>query len=83
MKFRRQHAVGSYILDFYCGDARLAIELDGGGHAEEGQAQYDARRTEELERLGIRVVRFWNTDVLLNIQGVLQRILEIASSPSP
>jgi very-short-patch-repair endonuclease len=78
LKFRRQHPVAGYVADFFCEDARLAVELDGGGHAEQSQADYDARRTERLERLGIRLLRFWNTDVLLNTEGVLQRILEVA-----
>jgi very-short-patch-repair endonuclease len=76
MKFRRQHPVGGFILDFFCEEANLAVELDGGGHAEAGQTGCDARRTEKLEELGIRVLRFWNMDVLLNADGVLQRILE-------
>jgi very-short-patch-repair endonuclease len=57
----------------------------GGGHADEGQRRFDARRTEALERLDIRVLRFWNTDVLQNLDGVLQRIVEETRrrAPSP
>jgi very-short-patch-repair endonuclease len=63
-KFRRQHPIGRYILDFYCHDERLAVELDGGGHALDEQYLYDAERTKELEGAGIRVLRFWNNQVL-------------------
>jgi very-short-patch-repair endonuclease len=65
-------------VDFFCEEARLVVELDGGGHAEPDQTGYDAQRTERLEQMGIRVLRFWNPDVLLNVDGVLQRILESA-----
>jgi len=84
MKFRRQHPVGNYILDFYCDEARLAIELDGGQHAQ--SSKYDSQRTEELLKKGIRVVRFWNNEVLENLDGVLERIAEairIDLPPSP
>ncbi len=71
-KFRRQHPIGNYILDFYCADAKLAIELDGSQHAENGQ--YDLHRSEVLQRDGIQVLRFWNNDVLLNTEAVLTEI---------
>ena len=73
-KFRRQHVVGDYILDFYCSVARLAIELDGSGHAEEDQAAYDAYRTEVLQARGIRVLRFWNHEVLHRTDAVMDEI---------
>jgi very-short-patch-repair endonuclease len=82
LKFRRQHPLGGFIVDFFCEKARLVVELDGGGHAEAGQTGYDAQRTVRLERLGVRVLRFWNRDVLLNAEGVLERILERARVPS-
>jgi very-short-patch-repair endonuclease len=59
-KFRRQHQMGRFVLDFYCPNARLAVEVDGGHHYEEAQAAYDAERTEVLKALGIRVLRFSN-----------------------
>jgi formamidopyrimidine-DNA glycosylase len=80
-KFRRQHPIGDYIVDFYCDEARLAIELDGGQHA--SSSDYDSARTEELERRGIRVLRFWNNEVLRNLDGVLLRIAEAVHPPSP
>jgi len=84
-KFRRQHPIGPYIVDFYCDEARLAIELDGGGHGHEEEAAYDALRTSELAKLGIRVLRFWNNDVTGNLDGVLKTILDALgeSPPSP
>lgn len=72
VKFRRQHPVGKYILDFACVDVKLAIELDGGQHGEM-QIQ-DNFRTVWLEAQGWEVVRFWNNEVLQNIEGVLEKI---------
>lgn len=63
-KFRRQHGVGRYVLDFYCAEEKLAIELDGAVHADPQRAAYDAERQRELEALGIRVLRFENREVL-------------------
>jgi 5-methyltetrahydrofolate--homocysteine methyltransferase len=84
-KFRRQHPIAGYIPDFYCHEAKLAIELDGGGHLEDEQAEYDNQRTKILNEQGIRVLRFWNKDVLKNTETVLNEIwvaLEEASAPS-
>ena len=82
-KFRRQHPLGSYILDFYCHEAKLAIELDGGQHAEAKQVQHDAERTSNLEGEGIRVLRFWNREVLAQTEAVLETILDtLLSSPT-
>ncbi len=83
-KFRRQHAIGRYILDFYCDELRIAIELDGGQHAD--QVGYDTQRTAWLAERGIRVLRFWNNDVLNNTEGifdVVYRTLSEARPPSP
>jgi very-short-patch-repair endonuclease len=72
LKFRRQHSVGPYIVDFYCADRRLAVELDGGQHfTVEGQA-YDKRRTEYLAARGVRVLRFANNELFENTDGVLE-----------
>ena len=76
VKFRRQHPIAGYIVDFYCEEARLAVELDGGGHAAVGQFRYDRVRTELLGRVGVRLLRFWNTDVMENLDGVLTTISE-------
>lgn len=63
-----------YILDFYCPKVRLAVELDGSQHYEEGQKQYDEKRTEKLKKLGISVLRFTNKEVDVNFRGVCARI---------
>ncbi len=73
-KFRRQYPACGYILDFYCHDAQLAVELDGGGHGIEEQRLYDEERTKILEATGIRVVRFWNNDVLNTLEDVLEEL---------
>ncbi|MHB8997205.1 MAG: endonuclease domain-containing protein [Armatimonadota bacterium] len=76
-KFRRQHAIGRYIADFYCHEAGLVVELDGGVHQEEGQAEYDDLRTAELKVPGLTVLRFWNYQIHSDLAGVLQRIGEV------
>ena len=70
-KFRRQHPIGRYVVDFYCHEHRLVIEIDGGQHAPER----DARRTAFLTRQGLTVLRFWNNEVLGNPEGVEETIL--------
>jgi very-short-patch-repair endonuclease len=70
-KFRRQHSVGPYILDFYCPAEKLAVELDGSTHDHEAAQDYDARRSAFLKELGIRTLRFQNSELRKNIEGVL------------
>ena len=83
-KFRRQHVIEGYITDFYCHKARLIIDVDGGGHIGEEQARYDAKRTMHLQTLGLRVIRFWNHEVLKQTDDVLEAIVaELEASPSP
>jgi very-short-patch-repair endonuclease len=72
LRFRRQHAVGPFVLDFYCPAARLIIEVDGSVHDQ--QAEQDAARTEHLEAYGLRVLRFRNEEVLDNLPVILARI---------
>jgi very-short-patch-repair endonuclease len=74
-KFRRQFAIGNYIADFVCIDAKLIIELDGGQHSE--QRKYDEQGTRELEKAGFVVLRFWNNDVLTNSESVIEEILRM------
>ncbi|MDD2539970.1 MAG: endonuclease domain-containing protein [Desulfuromonadaceae bacterium] len=71
-KFLRQKPVGDYIVDFYCAELQLVIEIDGDSHAE--TAEYDAERTRFLGSLGLRVIRFSNDDVLRNIEGVYEEL---------
>ena len=73
-RFRRQVTVGSYILDFYCAAAKLAVELDGSHHCEPAELLYDERRTEYLNSKGIYVLHFSNLDILRNLRGVCQQI---------
>jgi adenine-specific DNA-methyltransferase len=73
-KFRRQHQLGPYVLDFYCAEHQLAIELDGGQHFDPCEMERDARRTAFLEAQGIRVVRFTNVEVFGEVEGVMQVI---------
>jgi len=76
LKFRRQATVGRAIPDFFCAEKRLIVEVDGGQHSEEA----DAARTAKLEALGCRVIRFWNNEVIENLDGVLERILTEANA---
>lgn len=69
LKFRRQHPIKKYIIDFYCHEKKIAIELDGGQHNEEHSRKYDKKRTNFLESQGIHVFRFWNNEVLNNPEG--------------
>jgi len=75
VSFRRQHAIGKYIVDFCSPKMKLVVELDGSQHAE--QKEYDAQRTEFLETQGYHVIRFWNNEVMKNIDGV-RRAIELA-----
>lgn len=72
--FRRQHAIGSYIVDFHSIRPKLVIEVDGGQHLE--QEEYDDERTRFLESRGYKVLRFWNDEVLKDIETVLGVILD-------
>jgi len=78
-KFRRQASIGHHVADFLCAEKRLIVELDGGQHSEEA----DQDRTANLERLGHRLIRFWNNEVNENLDAVLARILaECEAMPS-
>jgi very-short-patch-repair endonuclease len=74
LRFNRQRIIGEYIVDFHCPKANLVIELDGSQHYEEDAIDYDKRRTEYLESLGLTVIRFTNTDIDRNFDGVCQMI---------
>jgi very-short-patch-repair endonuclease len=73
-KFRRQVWLGEYIADFVCVERKLIVELDGGQHAQ--SREYDERRTAALQARGFRVVRYWNSEVLMNLDGVLDDLLK-------
>ncbi|MES9854367.1 MAG: DUF559 domain-containing protein [Candidatus Thiodiazotropha sp. L084R] len=81
-KFRRQVVINSYIVDFICFDAKLIIEADAGQHCNNQVS--DKKRTKYLERLGYRVIRFWNHEIIFETKSVLSSILdELNRSPHP
>jgi len=79
-KFRRQCPLGGYIVDFLCVARRLVVEVDGGQHA---LSEYDRRRTRDLEEAGMIVLRYWNDDVLVRTDAVLEDILTTLNTPHP
>ena len=79
-KFRRQHPIGQCIADFYCHEKKLVVEIDGGYHNVETQSERDEQRTLELEKLGIKVLRFKNEEILDNMNGVLEKIKAFLSA---
>jgi very-short-patch-repair endonuclease len=80
--FRRQLPIGPYIVDFVCLDARLIIEIDGGQHAST-EAARDAERDAWLKTQGFTILRYWNNDVLTNLNGVLEHIADALSHAAP
>ena len=80
-KFRRQQPIGRYIVDFFCPESKLVVELDGGQHA--SQIQADQRRTDFLAKAGYRVLRFWDNEVLSETEAVMQKIMNELNHPSP
>lgn len=74
IRFRRQHSVGGYILDFYCASRRIAIELDGNHHISYEVSLYDAARTKFLNKHNIEIIRFYNSEVINNSEIVIQKI---------
>jgi very-short-patch-repair endonuclease len=81
LKFRRQHPYEHYVLDFFCVEHQLAVELDGSVHDVSDQAAYDEERTRFLNEHGLRVIRFRSEEVKKNLPSVLQKIIEIATRP--
>ena len=82
-KFRRQQCLGPYILDFYCAERMLCIELDGGQHDLPEHRRHDEMRAAFLERENIRTIRFWNSQVREDMENVLRRIRVALVAPSP
>jgi very-short-patch-repair endonuclease len=87
LKFRRQHGIGPYIVDFYCPEQSLVIEVDGDSHADADQVVKDRQREQYLQSLGLRIIRYINDDILKNLDGVLEnlaeRLLSKSTSPRP
>ncbi|MBO5892281.1 MAG: endonuclease domain-containing protein [Oscillospiraceae bacterium] len=83
VRFQRQKAIGNYIVDFYCAKARLAIELDGGGHYTAEQARKDELRTIDLVSMELTVVRICNSDIDRNFRGVCEYIDRVTKNSLP
>ncbi|MBQ7966011.1 MAG: endonuclease domain-containing protein, partial [Ruminococcus sp.] len=83
VRFQRQKAIGDYIADFYCAKAGLVIELDGSGHYAYTQEVKDEMRTVELERMGLRVIRFTNLEIAKNFKGVCEYIDLVVNKSLP
>jgi len=83
LKFFRQYGIGAYIVDFYCPQRKLVIEVDGGQHFLEEGKNHDGQREKYMSSLGIRTLRFKNTDILNNLDGVWERIVEVTKELSP
>ena len=84
IKFFRQYSIGPFIVDFYCPKVNLAVELDGGQHSQSDNREYDAARSEYLKTQGIDVMRFWDNEVLLDIESVLSKLaLKVPPPYSP
>jgi very-short-patch-repair endonuclease len=83
VKFRRQEPIGDYIVDFVAFERRLVIEIDGGQHAGNEEKDKDKQRDEWLNNQGFRVLRFWNNEVLQNLEGVLETIRDNCLSHPP
>ena len=82
LKFKRQKPIGIYIVDFVCLEQRLVVEVDGGQHAE--HVEYDLHRDAWLRSQGYRVLRFWNNEVMQQLEGVLEQIrITLSPCPSP
>ncbi|WP_159516411.1 DUF559 domain-containing protein [Acinetobacter sp. 18QD2AZ41W] len=79
LKFRRQHVIAPYIVDFYCHDIGLVIELDGGQHGTDDAKEYDVERTKFLEALGLKLVRYWSHDVLGKTDVVLEDLWQVCT----
>ena len=80
-KFRRQHMIQGYIVDFVCLEKKLIIELDGSQHAD--QISYDIKRSLKLENDGFKVIRFWNNSIFSDIEVVLETIYQVLNTPHP
>ena len=78
-KIKRQYSVGPYVLDFYCPLKKLAIEIDGSQHIK--NKEYDAERSDYLSVFGIKIIRFWNNEINVNIESVILKIISELSDP--
>lgn len=82
-KFYRQYSIGPYVIDFYCPSKKLGLELDGSQHMKIDAKMYDKVRKMYLESKDIQLLRFWNNEVMKNIEGVLEKIQQVVTHPNP
>jgi len=82
-RFKRQHPIDIFIVDFYCHELKLVIEIDGEIHLEEDINEYDTGRTADLEKLGIKILRFTNNQIFSDLENVVQEILITMESRTP
>jgi len=82
-KFRRQHSIGGYIADFYCPAKRLVIEIDGSQHFRKENKKYDEVRASYLEGLNIKILRFSNAEININLDSVVDKVLSTLNDPYP
>jgi very-short-patch-repair endonuclease len=83
LKFRRQQCIGNYIVDFACMDKKLLVEIDGGHHNTDETIKKDLDRTMWLKSKGYLVLRFWNNDIMENLDGVVETIIQTLAQKSP
>ena len=83
LKFRRQCSINNYVVDFYCPELKLAVDIDGDVHAYNSRIVYDKQRQKEIEALGIKVLRYTNTDVVQNMEGILYDIVQTSPHSPP
>ncbi|WP_082040310.1 endonuclease domain-containing protein [Vibrio hyugaensis] len=83
VKFRRQHGIGRYIVDFYCAELSLVIEIDGDSHFSTEGKEKDTKRDAFIEALGVKVLRFTNEEVMKQTESVLERIIQFSSEQQP
>jgi len=82
-KFRKQHPISMFIVDFYCHELKLVIEVDGDIHNDKESREYDLGRSAELNKFGLKVIRFTNDEVIYNIDSVITRILGVITELAP
>jgi very-short-patch-repair endonuclease len=83
VKFRRQHPIGNFIVDFYCHDLKLVIEIDGGIHLRKEINEYDKGRSHDIEKYGIMILRFTNDEIFSDLTKVMARILRVITESEP
>lgn len=81
LKFRRQYSIGRYIVDFFCPEERLAIEIDGDSHYEPNAVEYDRERDKFIESKNIKLIRLSNKEIIENIEGAVSNIVEATDTP--